>query len=394
MFLPPTARMAITRSKRTVAQVSTVVTVKSKATGTAKVAVKARVSKETQIKTETPKQDPATKARAKPKASKADSAAAALQELAPPPPPPKGPFKFVPGFVEALAAARKVDPSLDHVLAKEHLFVDCFGYDAARADRTPAELLQQYYEALLRGVLAQQISGAAANSIQRKFKLLFDQSGAGQVPAGPLQYEVPGKDTAELRELDKRLRYPGPAVVAATRQEVLRSAGLSARKAEYVVGLSQAFVDGRLTYALFKDGTDDEIVDALVALKGIGPWSADMFLLFGLQRLNVFSIGDLGIQRGVSVYLARHPALRDELAAVDWTAHAAAKEPGACVRSVAKKPTPAAKAGAKNKWKVPDKNTMEFIANKYAPYRSVLMLALWHMSSMDLSALDHSSAGK
>lgn len=305
----------------------------------------------------------------------------------PPPEPPKGPFKFMTGFDEALSAVRGVDPDIDQVLAKEHIFVDCFGHDPARENKTPKELTQLYYESLLRGVLAQQISGAAAKSIARKFKLLFRD---GKVPTTPLDYEIPPKDSQELKDLDANLKFPTPDLVVATPHDVLRSAGLSVRKAEYVVGLSQAFTEGRLTYELFAHGTDDEIVDALVALKGIGPWSADMFLLFGLRRLNVFSIGDLGIQRGVSVYISNCEPIRKELAAVDWQEFAAAKEPGAVVRNVAKKASASSSStsSGKAKWKVPDKNTMEFIASKFSPYRSIVMLAFWHLSAINMDVLE------
>lgn len=304
----------------------------------------------------------------------------------------------MPGFKEVLETVRKAHPSLSHVFEQEALFQRCFGHNPELDDKNPEELLQYYYESLLRGILAQQISGAAATSIIRKFKLLFRTPEGLAIPDKPVDYDsvIPTKDEADkLKELDASLKFPSPDLVIKTPPDLLRSAGLSVRKAEYVVCLSQAVVDEKLTYDLFTNGTDDEIVDALVAIKGIGPWSADMFLLFGLRRLNVFSIGDLGIQRGVSVYLSQSKEIRDELAAVDWAAHEAAREPGTSARArdrkVAKKAAPSSST-KKDKWKVPDKNTMEFIANKYTPYRSVLMLALWHLSAIDLNALDSDKA--
>ena len=307
--------------------------------------------------------------------------------------------EFIPEFKKALENVRSVDPWLEHLFDKESLFLKLFGANPDRDTKTPDEQLQMHYESLLRGILAQQISGAAANSINRKFKLLYrTPSGDMAVPEKALDYTelIPPKDQVEeIAKLDKSLSFPTPQLVAKTSIELLRTAGLSARKAEYAIGLSQAFVDEKLALDLFINGTDDEIVDALVSLKGIGPWSADMFLLFGLRRLNVFSFGDLGIQRGVSVYLDQSPYIKAQLESVDWSEHVTEKEPGNSARSartVAKKVS--AKNGKKSKWKVPDKTTMEWIANKYSPYRSVLMLVLWHLSAMDLSALEKTEQDK
>jgi DNA-3-methyladenine glycosylase II len=85
----------------------------------------------------------------------------------------------------------------------------------------------------------------------------------------------------------------------------LRTAGLSQRKAEYISGLASKFVTGALTPEMLLTGTDEEILANLVAVRGLGTWSVEMFMCFALKRMDVFSRGDLGVQRGVAAYCGR-----------------------------------------------------------------------------------------
>lgn len=125
--------------------------------------------------------------------------------------------------------------------------------------------------------MAQQVSGAAASSIKNKFISLF--------ASAP--------------------HFPSAAVVATTDLATLRSAGLSGRKAEYIQGLAQKFADGELSAALLADASDEEVMERLVAVRGLGRWSVEMFCCFGLKRMDVFSTGDLGVQRGMAAYLGK-----------------------------------------------------------------------------------------
>lgn len=79
----------------------------------------------------------------------------------------------------------------------------------------------------------------------------------------------------------------------------LRSAGLSQRKAEYVVDLAQRFVDGRLSAQGLMEMSDEEVMKALVEVRGIGRWTVEMFMIFTLRRPDVLPCGDLGIQKGL-----------------------------------------------------------------------------------------------
>jgi DNA-3-methyladenine glycosylase II len=110
------------------------------------------------------------------------------------------------------------------------------------------------FKALVCGILSQQVSGAAARSIIRKFILLFTSpvDDEGNPPPG---------------------FFPTPQVVITKKPEVLRTAGLSGRKVEYVLDLSERFADGRLKTEDMIHDSDEEIIEKLVEVRGIGQWS-------------------------------------------------------------------------------------------------------------------------
>lgn len=86
-----------------------------------------------------------------------------------------------------------------------------------------------------------------------------------------------------------------PGALAAADPSTLRSVGLSARKAEYIVGIAESFADGRLDPEKWEILSDPEIRASLTALRGIGPWTADMMLIFHAHRPDVLPLGDLGL---------------------------------------------------------------------------------------------------
>ncbi len=87
------------------------------------------------------------------------------------------------------------------------------------------------------------------------------------------------------------------SILACTHEE-LRSVGLSNRKAEYVSGIAQAWRDGLHTMD-WDSMSDEEVVESLIALRGVGRWTAEMILIFSLLRPDVFPIDDLGVVRGM-----------------------------------------------------------------------------------------------
>jgi DNA-3-methyladenine glycosylase II len=83
--------------------------------------------------------------------------------------------------------------------------------------------------------------------------------------------------------------------------ENLRGAGLSQAKARYIRELATHVSDGRLDFARVADLDDEVVIDTLVVVPGIGRWTAEMFLLFGLKRMDVLAVGDAGLQRAARI---------------------------------------------------------------------------------------------
>lgn len=108
--------------------------------------------------------------------------------------------------------------------------------------------------------------------------------------------------------LEEALPNLTPANVIDAPMSLLRAAGLSARKVEYAKDLSQAFDSGRLKPHAWADMSDQEIIDVLCEVRGIGRWTAEMFLIFHLLRLDVFPVDDIGLKRAMSLaYKKRYP---------------------------------------------------------------------------------------
>jgi DNA-3-methyladenine glycosylase II len=94
-------------------------------------------------------------------------------------------------------------------------------------------------------------------------------------------------------------RFPGmtPAELAVADIDTLRACGLSGRKAEYMQGIAQAFLREDYSSDSFDALDDDQVRDRLCALRGVGPWTAEMFLIFHLHRPDVLPLGDIGLHR-------------------------------------------------------------------------------------------------
>jgi DNA-3-methyladenine glycosylase II len=92
---------------------------------------------------------------------------------------------------------------------------------------------------------------------------------------------------------------PKPLQLLAIDDESLRACGVSYAKISYMKDLARHIVDGRLDLAHASTLDNEELVNQLVAVKGIGPWSAHMFMIFSLGRLDILPVGDLGIQKAV-----------------------------------------------------------------------------------------------
>ena len=129
------------------------------------------------------------------------------------------------------------------------------------------------FRSLVSSIIGQQVSGAAAKSIKDRFVALFNVDGGGG-----------------------EKRFPTPEEIVRIDIATLRTAGLSQRKAEYIQGLAQKFASGELSARMLLNASDQELVDKLTAVRGLGLWSVEMFACFALKRIDVFSTGDLGVQ--------------------------------------------------------------------------------------------------
>ena len=99
-----------------------------------------------------------------------------------------------------------------------------------------------------------------------------------------------------------------PDIIAAADHNLLRSCGLSARKATYLQDLARHFTDGNLRETAWETMHDEAIINQLIQVKGIGRWTAEMFLIFHLQRPDVLPLDDIGLQRAISLhYLDKQP---------------------------------------------------------------------------------------
>jgi DNA-3-methyladenine glycosylase II len=104
-----------------------------------------------------------------------------------------------------------------------------------------------------------------------------------------------------------------PAEVLRLKTEDMRAAGLSARKIEYLIDLAMHFDGDVITPAAWGSMEDEAIIAELVAIRGIGRWTAEMFLMFHLLRPNVLPLDDVGLLKGISLhYFSGEPVSRSE----------------------------------------------------------------------------------
>jgi DNA-3-methyladenine glycosylase II len=196
------------------------------------------------------------------------------------------PKNFRAGYLHVL----KVEPKLRPILKKKGVLKFEAGGDP--------------FEALVESILYQQLAGSAAAAITKKVRALFPK---GKFEAGKMHRLEAGK---------------------------LRSAGVSPQKLSYMKDLSARVVDGRLDLTSLESMSDEEIMTVLDEVRGIGPWTVHMFLMFTLGRPDVLPVDDYGIRASVQrIYRLRE---------------------------------------------MPKKEKIEKIAAKWHPYCTVASLYLWH----------------
>ncbi len=156
----------------------------------------------------------------------------------------------------------------DHLSANDHvlaLVIKRAGLCTIRPVKA-----EDYYWELVDAIISQQLSVKAARSIENRFKALFPDA-----------------------------NLPTPDQILVTPDEDLRSVGLSGAKVKYVKSLAEHIRDGKLELELLNKLSNLEVGRELTAVKGIGEWTAHMFLMFAMARLDVLAVGDLGIKQGI-----------------------------------------------------------------------------------------------
>ncbi|HHS95013.1 MAG TPA: DNA-3-methyladenine glycosylase 2 family protein [Phaeodactylibacter sp.] len=125
------------------------------------------------------------------------------------------------------------------------------------------------YHSLMRAIVFQQLSGKAAATIHRRFLALYNG------------------------------RHPSPKQLLKTEIEALRSVGLSRQKATYLQNIAQFWLNHNLDNHPWDESSDEELIALLSQIKGVGTWTVQMLLIFTLNRIDVFPIDDLGIQKAI-----------------------------------------------------------------------------------------------
>lgn len=193
---------------------------------------------------------------------------------------------------------------MDNAKALKHLRKDkILGTILDKYTVSTPKVSTNLFRDLLEAIVSQQLSNKAASTIFSRFLGLFPKE-----------------------------QIPKPEEILKLSEETLRSCGLSHQKASYLKSLAEEIVSNKLVLENLHILPDEEVITALTKVKGIGPWTAEMFLIFSLGRLDTFSLGDLGLRTTVS-----------RLYGVDRQ----------------------------------DKTKIEKISNKWSPYRSLASLYLW-----------------
>lgn len=154
--------------------------------------------------------------------------------------------------------ALKKDPKLAKI-------IDLVGEYQIRKSRN-------YFESLVEAIITQQLAGSAAKAISSRFRSLYGKS------------------------------FPKPIDVINTPDSKLRKTGLSRMKIKYIKELSKAIEVKKLKMRSISKLSDEEVIEQLTQVKGIGRWTAEMFLIFSLGRMDVLPVGDLGLRKGVQLY--------------------------------------------------------------------------------------------
>ncbi|HEY1660450.1 MAG TPA: DNA-3-methyladenine glycosylase 2 family protein [Candidatus Sulfotelmatobacter sp.] len=221
---------------------------------------------------------------------------------------------------KALDHLKKSDPTLRAIIKRVGPFRMQYG---------PAE-----FHSVAEAIIYQQLNGRAAETIFNRF------AAAAGDPLTP---------TGILKLTD----------------EQMRAVGLSKQKSSYLRDLSEKTASGALDFSRLADMSDVQVIEHLTQVKGIGVWTAQMFLMFSLRRRNVLPTGDFGVRMAIHKH---------------YLALASAKP-----KKAKKKSTKPGAKKSKNKIELPSPEQMEKIAKCWEPYRSIACWYLWR--SLDVKTM-------
>ena len=146
------------------------------------------------------------------------------------------------------------------------------------------KITKNRYQSLVEAIISQQLSGYAANSIIKKFRKLY------------------------------KSKFPKPRDVIKTSDSKLRTTGLSKMKIVYIKELSKKIESKELNMRKISTQSDEQVIEVLTDVKGIGRWTAEMFLIFSLGRLDILPVGDLGLKKGIqSMYSLKELPQKEQI---------------------------------------------------------------------------------
>jgi len=201
------------------------------------------------------------------------------------------------------------------------------------------EFGEPVFHSLAEAIIYQQLNGKAALTIFNRFAAL---AGDPLTPEGILKLKP----------------------------EQMRAVGLSKQKSSYLLDMAERAHRGQLDFSRLADMTDDEVIEHLTQVKGVGVWTAHMFLMFTLRRQNILPIGDFGVRMAIYKLYMEKKALR--------AVKAKAKKNGRLAKGHTRKAKPV-------KIILPTPEQMEKIAKSWEPYRSVASWYLWR--SLDVKTI-------
>ena len=140
-------------------------------------------------------------------------------------------------------------------------------------------------EHLVEAIISQQLSVKASDTIYKRFLGLFPKS-----------------------------KFPKPEQIFKLKTQQLRAVGISNQKAIYIFDLAEKVVNKKINLRTLHTLSDEEVIQTLIQVKGIGRWTAEMFLMFSLQRPDIFSVGDLGLKNAIiRLYGLKQPLTEKQL---------------------------------------------------------------------------------